>query len=172
MSVSYYDENDLEIGIKRLNNVIENFNKTKVSVLGSTGKLGSLIISELSKNNNYIFNTSIDRSMDLSSISNNKNVIIDVSRPEATNNLLDKLIENNFTVPLIIGTTGDIDNEKIVTYSSKAPVLKISNFSDGIPTILDFSEFLNKLPDNWHFKMIEKHHLNKKDSPSGTAISW
>ena len=172
LSVSYYDETDLKIGITRLNNVIENFNKTKISILGSTGKLGSLILEEISKNDNYIFNKSIDRNMDLSFISNNNNLIIDVSRPEATNNLLDKLIEDNFKVPLIIGTTGDIDSEKIETYSKQAAVLKISNFSDGIPTILEFSEFLNKLPDDWKFKMIEKHHVNKQDSPSGTAISW
>ena len=45
--------------------------KTKISILGSTGKLGSLILEEISKNDNYIFNKSIDRNMDLSFISNN-----------------------------------------------------------------------------------------------------
>lgn len=173
LSVSYYDEKDLEIGIKRLNNVIENFNKIKVSVLGASGKLGSLITDELSKNNNYIYYGSIDRNMDLSKLSNNNNqVIIDVSRPEATHKLIDTLSANNLKIPLIIGTTGDLDINKISGYSLSAPVLKISNFSDGIPTLLEITDLLNKLPDDWNCRMIEKHHENKQDSPSGTAISW
>ena len=54
LSVSFYDEDDLKIGINRLNYTIENYNKIKVSILGATGKLGSLITEEVKSNNIFL----------------------------------------------------------------------------------------------------------------------
>ena len=172
LSVSYYDEKDLEIGTSRLSKTISEFNKTKVSVLGATGKLGKLIVEEIEKNNELSYIGPINREMDLSKLSNNKCVIIDVSAPEATNLLVEKLLNSNLKVPLIVGTTGNINMSMLMGYSVLAPVAHITNFSDGIPTIMNFSNILNQLPDTWTFNMIEKHHVNKKDSPSGTARTW
>jgi hypothetical protein len=45
----------------------------------------------------------------------------------------------------------------------------ISNFSEGINKLKKIVDELNTLNDEWKFSMIEKHHINKKDSPSGTA---
>ena len=172
LSFSFYNEEDLKIGSERLSNTIENFNKIKVSVLGATGKLGSLIVNEIEKNDELVFNTPITRDFDLSSISEKNNVIIDVSLPEATNNLVKNLLSKDLSVPLIVGTTGELDMETIKVYSEKAPVGIISNFSDGVPTLIEMSDVLNRLPDSWNCNMIETHHINKIDKPSGTAKSW
>ena len=48
--------------------------------------------------------------------------------------MLEKLLETDLTLPLIIGTTGEIDDELLNNYANIAPVVRISNFSDGIPT--------------------------------------
>ena len=172
LSFSFYEEDDLKIGAERISNTILNFHKIKVSVLGATGRLGSLIVEEINKNDNLVFNGAIGKDFDLSTISDTNNVIIDVSLPEATNKLLDSLIDKDMKVPLIIGTTGDLNMDLINEYSEGAPVSIISNFSDGIPTIIEMSQFLNQLPESWKCEMIETHHVNKKDNPSGTSKSW
>jgi diaminopimelate epimerase len=59
--------------------------------------------------------------------------------------------------------------ENIRSYSVSNQVALISNFSEGIPKIKKFLEELNKLSNEWNFSMVEKHHTQKKDSPSGTA---
>ena len=172
ISVSFYDEEDLKIGIGRLRETIYNIDKISVSILGATGRLGSLVVEEVKKNNDLFYNGPITRDFNLSHLSNNNNVIIDVSLPEATNKLLEKLLETDLTLPLIIGTTGEIDDELLNNYANIAPVVRISNFSDGIPAIFEMTKYLNNLPESWKFNMIETHHVNKKDSPSGTAKSW
>ena len=62
--------------------------------------------------------------------------------------------------------------QKIEDYSLNAPAAHITNFSDGVPTVIELTEILNKLPDSWKCQMIETHHVNKKDAPCGTANSW
>ena len=172
LSVSFYDEADLKIGTERLVSTISNFHKLKVSVLGATGKLGKLIVDEINKQDELVYTGSINREMDVSRLSNNKHIIIDVSSPDATKSLIETLNKNNLHVPLIIGTTGDLDMQTLLEYSLSAPVAHITNFSDGVPAVIELSNVINKLPDSWKFQMIEKHHAEKKDVPSGTAKSW
>ena len=103
----------------------------------------------------------------ISSTFNKSNIIIDVSSPEGTKNLIQKL-ENN-KVPLIIGTTGIDDISSIKSYSRSCPIALISNFTEGIPIIMDILRKYNI--SNSSYSIIESHHINKKDSPSGTALS-
>ena len=172
LSCSFYEEEDLKIGISRLKEVISQYKKIKVSVLGANGKLGKLIVDKIKEKEELSYIGSIDRDFNLSHLYSDNTVIVDVSSPEGTNSLISKLIEDEKKTPVIIGTTGEIDINLIEKYSKQAPVAIISNFSDGIPTIMEFSNYINQLPDSWSCKMIEKHHINKKDKPSGTAINW
>lgn len=172
LSFSFYNEEDLTIGTQRLIDTINNYNKIKVKLQGATGKLGSLIVNQLNKIDSINYDGNISRDMKIDSINLNPNqVIIDVSHAEATNKLISKLYQENKFIPIIIGTTGDIDMEILSAYSKFAPVALISNFSDGIPKIIQIAKELNSLSDEWTFKMIESHHKNKKDKPSGTAIT-
>jgi dihydrodipicolinate reductase len=59
-------------------------------------------------------------------------VIVDVSSPEGTTQLITKLIELNLRIPLIIGTTGDLPNKLINHYSKKATVIVCPNFSISV----------------------------------------
>lgn len=172
LSCSFYDEEGIKVGIKRLTDTILNFNKTKVSVLGATGKLGSLIVEQIKNNSELSYSGAINREFNTSHLTSKNSVIVDVSLPEATNNLLKILISKGLSIPIIIGTTGELNMELVNAYSKNAPIAIISNFSDGVPTVIEFSSILNKLSDDWKCEMIEKHHVNKKDSPSGTAKSW
>jgi len=171
LSFSYYDVEDLIIGLSRLSDALLLFKKIKISLLGFNGKLGSLIKNEISSNDKYHFVEGIRRDISINEITD---VIVDVSSKEGTYNLIKYLLDNNINKPLLIGTTGLEDGtiKLIKLYSIKNPVGLISNFSSGINKVNKLLQEINKLGLDWKFSMVEKHHSNKKDSPSGTAKSF
>ena len=140
--------------------------KNNLMVYGYNGKLGSKIC-RFGEDYNYNI---IKLERDLSNLKELKNcVIVDVTCVEGTSYLLDKLLENKINLRLIIGTTGDFNNieSKINKYSIENKVVKISNFSYGIPEI---EKILKNFDLNiWKIKIKEIHHIHKKDAPSGTA---
>ena len=95
-------------------------------------------------------------------------MIIDVSVPDATSNLLNYLINNGINVPIIIGTTGNLPLDLIEKYSKTASVSLVPNFSNGIDILTNIDKIIDC--NNWNIKISEKHHIRKKDSPSGTAL--
>ena len=98
-------------------------------------------------------------------------VIIDFSSPEGTLSALNAAQQND--LPLVIGTTGLTEEieEKIKSVSAFTPVLYSPNFSFGIALVLKIlPEIVKNITGNCSYKIIESHHIHKKDSPSGTAI--
>lgn len=173
LSFSYYNCDDIKIGAKRIIDVINDINriedkKIKISLLGANGRLGSLIRKEIFNSSDYTLHNVIERNYS-NNFFNNTKVIIDVSSPEGNTCLLDHLILNKLNIPLIIGTTGDLNFNKIKSYSKIAPVALISNFSEGIPILKNIIS-QTKLSD-CHYNISEIHHIHKKDKPSGTAIN-
>ena len=78
-------------------------------------------------------------------------------------------------LPILIGTTGH-DEEFILSIESaskKIPVLYEANFSKGIRLLKrTLHEFVNRnYTEVKLIRIFESHHLNKKDVPSGTALS-
>ena len=168
LSFSYYNSDDLIIGLERLLDAYNIFTKIKVAICGSTGKLGTLITKELENNDRFYLLEPIKRELEVNDLTD---VIIDVSSKDGTRNLISYLLEHMIYKPMIIGTTGlEPDTISMINeYSKKSPIALISNFSEGIPKLKKFIEELNKLGHNWEFSMVEKHHVHKKDAPSGTA---
>lgn len=126
-----------------------------IAVHGANGKLGSMICAHqpcvaIEKNGNIPV----------------CDVVIDVSSPEGLRNLLPKLHGQ----ALLIGTTGDLPWEDIQHYATQAPVAVVANFSVGIPLLLDILTLaIPALPKGWDIEIVEAHHNQKKDAPSGTA---
>jgi 2-aminoadipate transaminase len=173
LSYSYYNLDDLKkyFGqrIYKLSLLIEYelALKGQIYLLGK-GRLGSLIEKELiAKSIN--FNNITRENMNEINISHS-DIIIDVSSPDATMAIFDKLTKLNVYPKLIIGTTGYTEEHigKIKEYSKNATVLHCSNFSIGIHTICEMFSKLD-LNEEWSGHIIDIHHVNKKDSPSGTA---
>ena len=96
-------------------------------------------------------------------------VIIDFSSPSAIYEILDYSKRNS--IPLVIGTTGfSYEQEQAInSHSFFVPVFKSSNTSPGISLILKVCETLASSLKGYDVEIVEKHHSNKKDSPSGTA---
>lgn len=95
--------------------------------------------------------------------------LIDFTVPDATLGVLDACIEHE--VAVVVGTTGF--NEDQLSYlrrtSESVPVLKATNFSRGIQVLLrTVSEAVGAL-DGYDLELMETHHNEKIDAPSGTA---
>ena len=96
-------------------------------------------------------------------------VVIDFSRPSSLDSII-YLCKKNL-VPCVIATTGYSAQEekKIRELSKVVPVFKSENMSLGINVLAALSEQAAEMLENFDIEIIEKHHNQKVDSPSGTA---
>ena len=97
--------------------------------------------------------------------------VIDFSSPKGFIDAVNFCIENQ--LPLVSGTTGLIEDqlELINTAKKSIPILIASNMSIGIANLKCAIEaYLLSIKVTSKCKILEIHHINKKDSPSGTAL--
>jgi len=163
-------------------------------ISGATGKVGRILIEEVLEDSDLRLvggSASKDSkelgkdlgvlvgkgSIDINIVDNipNENdidLIIDFSRPQNSIDILRFACKEN--IPVVLGTTGFNDTElnEINRISKEIPLLIAPNTSMGIAIfkkILDHSkEVIQTAPS---LEIHEKHHEEKKDSPSGTAIN-
>lgn len=98
-------------------------------------------------------------------------VIIDFSTPTATQKLLQQAQAH--PLPLVIGTTGlsDSMHQDIARLAQETPLVWAANFSMGIAVLQHLvKKACQSLPD-FDVEMVEIHHRNKVDAPSGTALA-
>ncbi|MCF2681939.1 4-hydroxy-tetrahydrodipicolinate reductase [Faecalicatena contorta] len=100
-------------------------------------------------------------------------VIIDFSNAAAIDALLDYCVERK--VPVVLCTTG-LSNEqlaKVEEAAKKVAVLKSANMSLGINLLLKLLQDATKVlsPAGYDIELVERHHNQKLDAPSGTAIA-
>jgi 4-hydroxy-tetrahydrodipicolinate reductase len=80
-------------------------------------------------------------------------------------------------IPVVCGSTGWMDQfEKVTEYCKRrdGSFLYASNFSVGVNLFFELNRLLAKMKENqpdYDVKMSEVHHTQKKDAPSGTAIT-
>ena len=98
-------------------------------------------------------------------------VIIDFSHHSALPSLLDYAISNN--TPIVVATTGHTEDERqlMLDASKKVGVFFSRNMSIGINLLIDLCRrAAATLGEDFDIEIIEKHHHNKLDAPSGTAM--
>ena len=96
-------------------------------------------------------------------------VVIDFTVPESTVALADACADAG--VGIVVGTTGFDDDgfDALEAASDSVPVLKATNFSRGIQALLRaIGEALEAVPE-YDLELMESHHNQKIDAPSGTA---
>lgn len=100
-------------------------------------------------------------------------VIIDFSNAAAVDELLDYCVEKQ--VPVVLCTTGLSEEQlaKVKATSEKVAVLKSANMSLGINMLLKLLQDATKIlaPAGYDIEIVEKHHNQKVDAPSGTALA-
>lgn len=100
-------------------------------------------------------------------------VIIDFSNAKAVDGLLDYAVAKQ--VPVVLCTTGLSEEQlaKVEEASKKVGILKSANMSLGINTLLDLLKKATSVfaDAGFDIEIVEKHHNQKLDAPSGTAIA-
>ncbi len=96
--------------------------------------------------------------------------IIDFSNHVATADVTKYAIKRN--MPVVIATTGQTDEEKamIMSASEKVPVFYSQNMSLGVALLSCLAKITAKAFPDADIEIVEKHHNQKLDVPSGTAI--
>ncbi len=92
--------------------------------------------------------------------------LIEFTTPEAT---VDHL---SYGKPVVIGTTG-LDEEqraKIEEAAENAPIVLAPNMSVGVNLLREVVRELSAKLSDYDVELVEAHHRNKKDAPSGTAL--
>jgi len=99
-------------------------------------------------------------------------VVVDFSNPQAA--MKNTIILSKMKVNMVIGTTGfsteDIDKLQNIPYKFKNGIVYAPNITLGVNVIMLLSNIAATILNNYDFQIVEIHHKNKKDSPSGTAL--
>lgn len=99
-------------------------------------------------------------------------VVIDFSHPNSIDGLLTYCKKNN--IPAVICTTGLSNKQKneMQAVSESIPVFFSANMSLGINLIITLAKQATRLlEESFDIEIIEKHHNQKIDAPSGTALA-
>lgn len=100
-------------------------------------------------------------------------VIIDFSNAAAVDDLLAYCVEKQ--VPVVLCSTGLSEEQlqKVEEASKKVAVLKSANMSLGINLLLKLLQNATRVlaPAGYDIELVERHHNQKLDAPSGTAIA-
>ena len=100
-------------------------------------------------------------------------VVIDFSNAAAVDGLLEYCEEKQ--VPVVLCTTGLSEEQlaKMKSTSEKVAVLKSANMSLGVNMLLKLLQDATKIlaPAGFDIEIVERHHNQKVDAPSGTALA-
>ena len=142
---------------------------------GSNGRMGQVIKKKIEDGyEDFHLLAEVDRNggqySSLKDIESDGDVIIDFSSHLATKDLLDYAISHKTKV--VIATTGHTEEEKkmILSASKEIPIFFSYNMSLGIASLADAAKKVASLMKDAEIEIIETHHDQKLDAPSGTAL--
>ena len=142
----------------------------KVGVLGARGRMGSEVVKAITEAPDLELVAALDLGDSLDAlVSKGAQVVVDFTTPDSVMANLEFLIGKN--IHAVIGTTGFDDARiakiKSLLASSKSGVLIAPNFAIGAVLMMEFATKAAKYFES--AEIIELHHPNKVDAPSGTA---
>jgi 4-hydroxy-tetrahydrodipicolinate reductase len=145
----------------------------KILLIGY-GKMGKTI-ERIAVSRGHEIVGRIDVGDDLSLFDKEADVAIEFTQPEAAISNLKTCFEKG--IPVVCGTTGWRQHQQEVEAYCKqknGALLWSSNFSLGVNLFFKLNEYLAKLMNRYaqyEVSVDETHHTQKKDAPSGTAIT-
>lgn len=137
----------------------------KVVIVGCKGRMGSLIAEAL---DGYFDVVGVARNDDIDLIQN-ANLVVDFATHESSVKSAEYCLKKK--IPLIIGSTGQTEKEnmRIEEISKEIKIIRKANFSSGMDILKRFIDIILPMQPN-KLEIVEKHHINKRDKPSGTAL--
>lgn len=100
-------------------------------------------------------------------------VVVDFAAASAVDSLLKYCVQHQ--LPVVLCTTGlsEEQNRKVEEAGRKTAVLKSANMSLGINVLMELLQKAARIlaPAGFDMEIVEKHHNQKVDAPSGTALA-
>lgn len=154
---------------------------TRIIITGANGKMGKVLQSIIANRENCEIVAGVDLNTadngvfpiyaSIAEVKEEADAVIDFSNPV----LLDDLLEysKSTKTPLVIATTGYNDEQKakIIEASKTCPIFFTYNMSMGINLLANLAKkAVEILGNDFDIEIVEKHHNQKIDAPSGTAL--
>ena len=149
-----------------------------IIIHGSTGRMGQNLIKLTRQSHTLAAAVSIDQQTDaekkqyhtLAEFDGAADLIIDFSHHTAVSDVLDYAEKRN--LPVVIGTTGHTPEElaRIEKAAQVIPVFRSGNMSLGIAVLMNVARQTAKAFPQAEVEIVETHHDQKLDVPSGTAL--
>ena len=144
----------------------------KVAVLGAKGRMGAETVAAIESASDLTLSSALDLGDSLDQlIKTGTEVVIDFTHPDSVMKNLEFAINNGIHV--VVGTTGFDDKKlselkNLLSKNTKVGALIAPNFGLGAVLMMQFSQKAAQYFES--VEIIELHHANKVDAPSGTAI--
>lgn len=165
----------------------------KIAVVGCTGKLGNVIMKNILNRNDVILSYAIARKgnpfvgkcvSEIAVGNYTLKIIDDIALAEDSDIFIDctnadTFINNSYPKyekmkkPLVIATTGFTPENmaQINQLSTHIPVFMTGNFSIALHDFIESLKYaVKRISEDTDIQIIEYHHNQKKDAPSGTAL--
>ncbi len=144
----------------------------KVAVLGAKGRMGTEAVAAINAASDLTLSTALDLGDSLEQLTKTgTEVVVDFTTPDSVMKNLEFAITNDIHV--VVGTTGfdEVRLNQLRDLLNKHPkvgALIAPNFGLGAALMMQFSKTAAKYFES--AEIVEMHHANKVDAPSGTAI--
>lgn len=155
---------------------------TKIIMNGCNGRMGQVITRLVADDNDcqivagFDINDSTQNTYPVftnpDDFTGEADVVIDFSHPSALTGVLSYCKKRK--LPVILATTGYTEEQKaeFKAASNEIPVFFSANMSLGINLLIDLAKKATKLLEgNFDIEIVERHHNQKIDAPSGTALA-
>lgn len=151
----------------------------KIILHGASGRMGKMMSEVISASEgditvalvspDYITDPDAGTYNSISECNIHADCIVDFSTHSATPSLLKYAV--NASLPLVIATTGHTDAElsEITAASKSIPIFFASNMSIGVAVLIEMAKKAAAAFPDADIEIIEAHHNQKLDAPSGTA---
>jgi 4-hydroxy-tetrahydrodipicolinate reductase len=144
---------------------------TRIGILGASGRMGRAIAALLDEGGEASLAGRCGRGEDPGALADACDVLVDFSAPDALAANLDAAVAAG--KPIVVGTTGldQAHDQAIDSAAAKVAVLQSANMSLGVNLLAHLvREAAGRLGPDWDIEIVEMHHREKVDAPSGTAL--
>lgn len=154
---------------------------TKIIITGCSGKMGASLINAAANRDDIEIvggidiiepkNAEFEYAKSFDELSAKADVIVDFSNPAVLDSMLSYALKNK--MPAVICTTGfsEEQKKKIFDASKDTAIFYSGNMSLGVNLIIELAKkAASVFGDDFDVEIIEQHHNQKLDAPSGTAL--
>lgn len=149
----------------------------KIAIAGASGRMGQQLLAATAAKTEAELSGAFDRaagegiSSDMAAAFGGADVVIDFTLPAATGDIM--AAAKAAGAAYVLGTTGHSPEQRsaIEAAVQDMPILWAANFSLGVNVLLGLVEKAAKALEGFDLDILELHHNQKVDAPSGTALA-